>query len=473
MKKRILFLISAIFAVLGAITYQEYNPNDDRFKILALEKAKKRLAVSERDFLNAEKLYSKKMISRKEYEDFKLQYDNDKLNFQQYMLSVIFDKPHLSVESAIKSQLNDGTINVDLTVSNTSGGSFSLEDNMLEEVGVSKINATAMYNIYVSLKDPAGNIISQPYEYHIRELKLREKKKINFTLLKDAEAVTVSANYGDKFTEKQIYLKRKTSEGKVNIMPDIFSQETESGFVATYRLNMEFFGEGRRRYQLLQKGLPKYFTCEFINTRNNAVVSSVVFSENNPEQSYILKVSVPEKIKDNLNLDKPLEFSVRLEQNNSLKGETKLELIPTGKASLKLEMNNMYFSGEQGETVTIYPLKVTNDGLKKLNNISFDIFLPPDWEYKLKPEKLEELLPGKEQKLSLEVIPDKEALSGIYQLRLKASAKSKSRTINTSEKEIKLELLTRKNPLLLSLIILAVLATIAGIIYGLIKISKN
>jgi uncharacterized membrane protein len=473
MKRIVLILTLLILTILQAVTYQEYNPNDDRFKVLALEKAKKRLTVSERDFDNAVKLYEKKMISQREYEDFKLQYENDKLNFQQYMLSVIFDKPHLSVESAIKSQLNDGTVVVDLTISNTSGGSFSLEDNMLEELGTSKINATTMYNIYISLKDQSGNIISQPYEYHIKELNLQDSKKITFELLKDVESVTVSANYGDKFTEKQIYLKRKTSEGKVNIMPDIFSQEIESGFTAIYRLNMEFFGEGRRRYQLSHKGLPKHFTCEFINTMNNAVVSSVVFSENNPEQSYILKVSVPEKIGDNLDLNQPLEFTVCLDYNGKQKGETQLELIPTGKASLKLAMNNMYFSAEQDENITIYPLKVTNDGLKKLNNLSFDIFLPPNWEYKLNPEKIEELLPGDEQKLSLEVIPAKDAMSGIYQLRLKAAAKAKSRTINTSEKEVKLELLTKRNPFLLFIIILAVIATITGVIYGLIKVSKN
>ena len=62
----VLLFLYFVLGTLNAQTYQEYNPNDERFKIIALEKAKIRLDNSERDFIAAKKLYEDNFISKDE-----------------------------------------------------------------------------------------------------------------------------------------------------------------------------------------------------------------------------------------------------------------------------------------------------------------------------------------------------------------------------------------------------------------------
>ena len=100
----VLLFLYFVLGTLNAQTYQEYNPNDERFKIIALEKAKIRLDNSERDFIAAKKLYEDNFISKDELNLYELQYKTDKLNYDQYMLSVIFDNPYINIMKAVKTK---------------------------------------------------------------------------------------------------------------------------------------------------------------------------------------------------------------------------------------------------------------------------------------------------------------------------------------------------------------------------------
>ena len=476
----IILLTQLPTTILYSQIYQENNPNDERFKILALKKAKVVYEKNEKDYNDALLLYNKKNISKKELESYKLLYENSKLNYQQYMLSVIFDKPHLSIISAEKSKDNEGNITVELKLKNTSGGNYEIEnlENDKNNNNSSSLIPSGVKNIYVSLKDESGSIISQPYEYHIKEMKNDELIKIKFSLLKDVDAITVSSNYGDKYDNKKIYLKRKSSLKSVSIIPELYAQEIESGNTAFYPITMEYYGEINQRYRLKLEDLPKYFSYEFTNATTNSIISNIMFSNSNNKQRFILKVTTPEKIGDNVELDKPVSFKVVLENfDGKTVGKTDLELTPTGKASLEFTMRNMFFTSEIGKNINIYPLKVKNDGLKSLTNISFNLMLPPEWEYKLTPKKIDKLNPGDEKKISLEIIPttstNESVMPGLYQIKLSSKAKSINRTIKTSEREIKIELNNKSNPLLVGVMILLGLVLVVGVIFVFARISKN
>jgi hypothetical protein len=474
--KKILLLLFALFSLnLLGITYQEYNPNDEQFKILALQKAKMRLKKSEKDYKNAEVLFKKKFISEDEFESYKLQYENDKLNFQQYLLSVIFENPHLTIINAIKSKNNSGEDIVDLTLKNSSGGSFALEDDIIKEYSSSSLKPNSIFNVYISLKDDSGNIISQPYEYHINELKNDEEKLISFKVLKDVQSVIVASNYGSKYDEKKIWLKRKSEENILTITPDIYAQEVESGQNAEYNLTFEYFGEVRNKYGLTLKGLPKYFNYNFVNTENNAVISNLYFSSNNPKQVVKLSINVPEKINDNVVLDKVIDFSVNLidEKKDNKKIFAKLELTPTGKASFSLAMNNHYLKIFKGDKINLDNIKVINDGMKDISNIDFQIFLPSEWEKKINPDGISLLPENQQKKIMLEITPNKDVLPGIYQIKIKASARNLNHLITTSEHEIKVEIENKSNPLMIIIVIIILLIIIGTVVYLLLKLTKK
>lgn len=457
------------------VTYQEYNPNDERFKILAVQKAKLRLEQSEKELRNAKQLYEKKFLSQNEYQQYELQYQNDKLNFDQYMLSVIYDKPYISVVSAFKTQKEDGQTYVELTLSNTSGGNYALEQSAIDEIGKnSNLHPDTMYNLYVSLQDEQRNIISQPYEYHINSLKLGAQKKISFSLLKDVEAVIVSVNYGDQITEKKILLKRKGTTNTITITPDLYAQDVQSGETAAFRLGMEYFGDGRQNLVPEVLNLPSGFTWSIVNATNNVTVSDLVFSTSQARQDYILYVSIPEKTGTNLQLDKALPFTLNLKsKTNEVAGSTDLQITPSGKAELVVNLQNLYFQLDKGKQLEIFPVLLENKGIKPITNITYDLNLPSNWEYKIVPAQIGKIEPKQKIKIKLIIIPSDNTNTGIYDVKLKINGKNVDKPVQTPEQQIKLEIQEKGNIWLIILAIVLALAFVGGLIYGMIRIAKN
>lgn len=467
------FLLSIICS-LTAVTYQEYNPNDERFRILALEKAKIRLELSERNWRNAKDLYEKKLISKNEYLAYELQFKNDRLNYDQYMLSVIFDKPYISILKADKIKDEQGEIFVELTIKNSSGGNVGLEETMMEDIQSSRLSTSEMYNLYVSIKDLNRNIISQPYEYHIRRLNFDQEYFIRFKLLKDVESVIISTNYGDKIDEKQVYLSRKQDSNLIMVKPDIYAQEIENGQMATFRLAMEYFGDTRQSFSVETDGLPEIFTWDIISLQSQVTLSRLVFSPSETHQNYGLRIRVPEKIGDNIEFDKPILFKLLLKnQQNEIAGFSELQIVPTGKVSMKLTVNNLYWKGNDTEEITFKSLRLENDGMKAITNISSDVFLPPEWDYEISPQRIERLNPGERIPVELKIRMNKKVMPGIYQVKFKMTGNHVNRTLQTSEIDFKAEVVKKTNLIVVLLSVLVSLSIIIGTIWFIIKISKN
>ena len=162
-----------------------------------------------------------------------------------------------------------------------------------------------------------------------------------------------------------------------------------------------------------------------------------------------------------------------LNENDLEIGSLPLDLIPSGRTSLDLTMNNMYFPVSKGDTLTIYPLTIDNNGQIDIRNISLNISLPPAWEYLIEPENITVLAAGSKQKMSLKVIPSHDALQGIYQIEVSAKGENISRAVTTSKKEIKVEIQKHNNPWVMFILILSVIAIIGGVIYAVSKFSKS
>lgn len=458
-----------------AVTYQEYNPNDDRFKILAVQKAKIRMEQSEREWKNAQQMYEKKYISHDEYVQFETQYQNDKINYEQYMLSVIYDKPHVTILSAFKSQDESGQIRVDLTIANSSGGNYAMEELALDDIKKnSKVSPTTMYNLYVSLMDDKGSIISQPYEYRLKSLAIGKSASLHFTLLKDVEDLTVSVNYGDHVTEKHICLKRRGTQNTTTITPDFFSQDIQTGDTGNYRLEIEYFGDIKQNLVPRIVGLPDDYTWTILSEANAITVSDIQFSPAQAKQTFVLQVTVPEKVGNNIVLEKPIRFSLQLENSQGVvAGKTDLQLTPSGKAMLLVNLPNLYLSGLKGKDIVIWPMTIENRGMKNLTNLSLDITLPPNWEYRLEPKQIAKIAPQQKVKVKVIITPSSDSQSGIYEMRLKVNAKNVDKIVQTTEQQVKIEITEKTNIFLLLLGILLAIGLVTAIVISMIKIAKN
>jgi hypothetical protein len=470
----IFVLLFAIFTNLYPVTYQEYNPNDERFRILALEKAKIRLELSERNWQNAKSLYDQKMIARDEFLLYELQYKNDRLNYEQYLLSVIFDNPYIIIEQAYKITDENGEVFVDLKIKNSSGGNVGIQEYVMEDMLSSRISITEMFNLYVSIKDLTRNIISQPYEYHIRSLGLDASYSIRFRLLKDVESVIVSTNYGDKISEKQIYLTRRHDSNLIMIRPDIYAQEIENGQMATFRLAMEYFGDTRQTFTATLNGLPEIFTWDIHNLPNQVTLSRLVFSPAETHQNIGLRIRVPERVGDNIDFDKPIPFNLTIRnQQNEVAGVAELQIVPTGRVSMRMTVNNLFWRGNDTEEIRFAQIRLENDGMQPITNIATDIFLPAEWDYTVNPSRIEILNPGERIPIELTVKMNKNVMPGIYQIRFRMTGNHVNRNLQTPELEFRAEVVKKTNAFIITLAILLSLAVIVGTIWFVMKISRN
>ncbi len=72
--------------------------NDEIFLILALKKQKAAYDTAKSGYNSALELVKRELISREEFEQTKASFINQEINYQQAILRVIFDQPHILIE---------------------------------------------------------------------------------------------------------------------------------------------------------------------------------------------------------------------------------------------------------------------------------------------------------------------------------------------------------------------------------------
>ena len=246
--------------------------NDETFLILALKKQKAAYDAAKSEYKSALELVKRELISREEFEQTKAAFINQEINYQQAMLRVIFDQPHIVIEKAVKYQAQDGKKRVRLSLKNTTGGvadyvklvetDSSIFDPSLQP---DKIN-----NVFISLHEATeqggvGPIISQPYEGKIATIRFGQKAEIDFLLLKDVEVVTVSMTYAGKTDQRHIYLQKDAGADRVIVTSPNFSQEANLGESATFTLDLERFSSDNDVFQLSVINLPRQISYSFMD----------------------------------------------------------------------------------------------------------------------------------------------------------------------------------------------------------------
>ena len=102
-----------------------------------------------------------------------------------------------------------------------------------------------IHNVYISILNDVGAIISQPYEAKIDELLFGNPQTIDFVLLQDLDAVTVNVIYSNGAERNlKIFLQKDATVDRVAVQSEQFSQEVELGGSSSFDLTLELF----RRY---------------------------------------------------------------------------------------------------------------------------------------------------------------------------------------------------------------------------------
>ena len=494
---RFLFIVSILTLGSQCVTvaqYNSFNQRDDKYRLLGLKRAKEYYEVTKSEFERQQALFQKGLISQTDLDRAKNSEADAEVNYQQSLLAVLFEQQYVSIERAVKYQAANSAKRVKLTVSNASSGGEEFQKLIgIEDKLFRSLQPDVIQNVYISLYNSDGAIISQPYEVKIEMLKSGEPRDIDFGLLQDVDAVTVNIIYGNGSSRTlKIFLQKDNSANNVAVQSQQFSQEGELGKTATYDLTLELFSGTNNTFSLEVMNLPQQINRYFRDVGTSARLSQIKFTELSNTKKAALDVSLPDRPTDQVPMDKAIPFFVvvaptnRLDEVRGLQsklcteadikklnvGYVRLELIPRGKGRLLVRAPQLYFSLKSDGAVQM-TADVVNEGTRRLDNVKIDVDIPLGWTKKVEPQVIQTLDIDQEQRVTITAMPPKGISVGRYELRLRTSGLSDNQPVNAEDKTVTAEILAETSVIGTILLVLAILGLIGGMVMFGIRLSKR
>jgi len=485
-------LVSFILLNLSFIgrAQQLYNPNDDRFKNLYLEKVQSDYRIQYSDFERQQKMKEKGLISDKEFQEARSRYITSKITYQQAILSLLFEQPHIMIDKAIKFQAENGKMKVRLILRNTTSG--IIPGQKLDDIDIDILQTDIISNVYVSIQNDVGVIVSQPYEIKINSLPYDKPITLDFLLLQDIEYITVKSVYGQKSEQLKVLLQKDDSANKVLINSTQFSQEANLGTKVAYEISFALYSRQETLYKLQILNLPKLISYGFLDPVTNSKVSQIKFSQDMTNCKMILEIYLPDQSDSNVVIDRAFEFYVvaipdqasqefigekqkiysREELIIGNVGFVKLELIPRGVGSLKVNSINFYSEIKPDESANM-PITIINDGTRKLNNIKILVDSPLNWGVKISPELVGSILPGDKKQVDILLTPPSDVSVGDFEATIKIESLTDDERIRSEDKKLRIHIYSSTNVLLTVFLALALIGVLIGILYYGIRLSKK
>ena len=474
--------------------YNVFNQRDDQYRLLGLKRAKEAFEIARADYERQKTLFDRGLITQVELDRARGIFADAEVNYQQSLLSVLFEKQYITVQSAIKYHDRDGISHVSLTLANTSGGSeefrklLNIEDDLFRS-----LQPDLIHNVYISLVNDENAIISRPYEAKISELRYGEPQKVDFTLLQDVDAVTVFLIYGNGNQRgMKIFLQKDASVNKVAVQSEQFSQEVVLGKSAVYDLTLELFSGTDNTFSLEVVNLPDEISRFFKDAAGQVRLRQVKFTESSRSKNAVLQVTLPDRSDGRVPMDSSIQFYVMVLPNDKLEqlpdlherdwtedelkqldiGYTKLELIPRGKGILMVRAPQLYHSILPDETVEM-TIELINEGSRRLDHIEIKADVPLNWTREIVPATISSLEIGEETRVKLLFTPPSDISVGKYETRIQTTGLSFGQPVTGSDKIATIEIRAETNIIATALIVMFILTIVGGVVIFGVRLSRK
>jgi hypothetical protein len=470
------------------------NARDDSYPLLGLKRAKSSYDRAKSELSRKEELYNKDLISPEEYETAVNTFEDAEVNYQQSLLVLLFEQQFVSIKRAVKSQDKDSKKRVRVTLENTSSATseFAQIVNMEDEL-FRALQPDVIHNVYVSLSNDDGAIISSPYEIKLEELRSGDPETVEFDLLQDLDEVTVNIIYGDGSSRSpKVFLEKDASANKVLIQSERFSQEVELGQSATYGLGLELFSGLNDTYKLEVVNLPASVTRYFNEQGESGRISQIKFTESKNTIASNLQISLPDRPTDDLPMDEPVSFYVMAVPINQLDevsprlneswteadiealnvGYVRLEMIPRGVGRLVIKAPQLYNEGDRENPVE-FTFRVVNEGSRRLDNIEFELDVPFEWERSIEPAIIPSLGIREEETVKLTLFPPDDISVGRYETRMRSTGLSDSQPVNAEDKTFTVQIAAQASVVGTSVILFLIIGLVGGLVFFGIKLSRK
>jgi multidrug efflux pump subunit AcrA (membrane-fusion protein) len=480
-----------------AQNYGNYNPRDDQYRLLGMTRAQAEYESALRDYQRQQQLRAQNLISDADLEHARTTMETARVNYLQAALAIVFATPHVIIDRALKYQGRDGRPYVRLTLRNesqTSAEGIKLSA-VIDSALLRELHPEEIPDVFVSLKDDSPNggvIISLPYETRIPVLRFGQPVTLDFRLLKDVDAVTVSASYANQTSERRVLLEKDASANIVSVQSSQFSQEADLGGTATYDLALERFTSDLSGFRLEVGGLPREIRAEFHDPATNARLTQLRFPEGTTSLHLSLVLTLPERSAGTFQLDRPLSFWVFVLDNEAAArydrlardsitaataaairaGKVRLELIPRGVGQLEVRTANLYREITRGDSV-VMDFTLRNTGSRVVDNARLTADVQPDWRAVVTPDLVRTVPIDGEARVRVVLVPPHDVGVGDYDIKIRTDALSAERRVDTEDKTVRVHVSPPANWLGTAALIALLLGLVGGIVVFGLKLTRR
>ena len=480
-----------------AQNYGNYNPRDDQYRLLGMTRAQTEYETALRDYERTRDLRSRNLNSESDLEQARARMENARVNYLQAALAIVFASPHVVVDQALKYQRPDGRKWVRLTVRNdaqTTAEGAALS-NVIDSTLLRQLRPEEIPNVYVSLKDDSpggGAIISSPYEARIPVLRFGEPVTLEFRLLRDVDAVTVSMTYANQSADRRVMLEKDASANVVTMQSSQFSQEGDLGSQVSYDLQLERFTSDAGGVRLELGGLPREIRYEFRDPATNARLTQLRFPEGVTSMRLSLVLFLPQRDAGRFPLDAPIDFwafaldrsaaerfaelardSITAAEAAQIQsGKVRLELIPRGVGQLDVGAANLFHQIQRGDSV-VMEFALRNTGSRVVNGVRLAADLLPDWRAAFAPEVVPTVAVDGEARVRLVLVPPPGIAVGDYDVKVRTVALSADRRVDTEDKTVRVQVVQPAGWVGTALLVMLLVGLVTGIVLFGLKLTKR
>ena len=118
-------------------------------------------------------------------------------------------------------------------------------------------------------------------------------------------------------------------------------------------------------------------------------------------------------------------------------------------------------------------IDVTNEGSRRLDNVTVTADSPLNWNHELDPPVIEALEIGEESAVTLRLVPPEDVTVGRFEFRIRTTSLSENKTIEGEDKTLTVEIKPESNVLGISLILMVMVGLILGIIVFGIRLARR
>ena len=471
-----------------------FNQRDDEYVLLGLKRAKESFELSRTNYERQKELFDQGLLSEGQLDNARQIYSEAEVNYQQSLLAALFEDQYIAVRQAVKQRDENGGKSVLLEIENTSGGGAELEHLAgLDDDLFRALSPERIHDVYVSLLNDEGAIISQPFEKKLESLVYGEPAFLEFDLLQDLDAVTVGLTFGNGSQRQvKVFLQRDESGDRVAVQPLQFSQEAALGSEATFEMGLELFSGSDDSYRLEVLGLPAEVHRFFSDPASGARLRQIRFAEATESRTAQLTITLPDRGSERLPLGEAIDFFVvavpaaRVQEIDALTagpideerlvasgfGWARLEVVARGIGDLQVRAPQLFHRIDSGEEVAA-SLDLVNDGTAELRNIEIDANVPLGWIRRIDPPLIARLGVGEEARVTITLVPDTEVSPGRYEARVRTEALSDSQPIEGEDKLLTVEVAAPVNLFGSGALVLLILGLVGGLVAFGIRLNRQ